>query len=71
MAVPLRASLALLLIASALGCESKLARLTPDELRDRIFECQTTREPGPALAIACDNYRRECTRRRNAGQYVC
>ena len=23
------------------------------------------------LLLACDNYRRECDRRRNAGQYVC
>lgn len=66
-----RLILSLIVLIEIAGCSSKLAELSADELRDRIYECEKTAEPGPGLAIACDNYRRECERRRNAGQYVC
>lgn len=66
-----RTVLLLLAFLQLAACNNKLAALTPEELRDRIYECERTAEPGPGLAIACDNYRRECERRRNAGQYVC
>jgi hypothetical protein len=53
------------------ACESKLASLTDAELQDRIYQCQTTTEQSPGFAISCDNYRRECERRREQGRFVC
>lgn len=64
----------LLLLAGMLGlagCEGKLAQLSDTELQDRMYECDTTAEQSPGMAISCDNYRRECQRRRDQGHYVC
>lgn len=56
---------------SLAACEGKLAQLTDTELQDRMYECNTTTEQSPGMAISCDNYRRECQRRRDQGRYVC
>lgn len=54
------------------GCgKSELEKLTDAELQDRMYECQTTVDQSPGMAISCDNYRRECTRRREQGRFVC
>lgn len=53
------------------GCESKLAALSDSELQDRMYQCNTTAEQSPGFAISCDNYRRECERRREEGRFVC
>lgn len=63
-----------LLLAAAAGlaaCESKLAGLSDTELQDRMYECNTTVDQAPGMAISCDNYRRECQRRREEGRFVC
>jgi len=68
----MRALLTLLPVVALLtGCESKLASLSDTELQDRMFECRSTTEQSPGMAISCDNYRRECARRREAGNFVC
>ena len=66
-------ALCLLLPLTALlaGCESKLASLSDTELQDKMYECRSTTEQSPGMAISCDNYRRECARRRDAGNFVC
>lgn len=56
---------------SIAGCEGKLAGLTDSELQDRIYECNAAQSQSPGFAISCDNYRRECERRRDEGRYVC
>lgn len=64
----------LLLLAGLLGlagCEGKLAKISDSELQDRMYECNTTLEQSPGMAISCDNFRRECQRRRDQGRYVC
>jgi len=54
------------------GCgKSELEKLTDTELQDRMYECQTTVDQSPGMAISCDNYRRECERRREEGRFVC
>ncbi|MEZ5561157.1 MAG: hypothetical protein R3E86_21765 [Pseudomonadales bacterium] len=53
------------------ACESKLASLTDAELQDRIYQCSINQDQSPGFAISCDNYRRECQRRRDSGRYVC
>ena len=55
----------------ATGCEGRLAGLSDRELQDRVYECNTQQSQSPGFAITCDNYRRECARRREQGRYVC
>lgn len=64
----------LVLAALLLGltaCESKLAQMSDAELQDHIYECSTNFDQSPGFAISCDNYRRECQRRRDQGNFVC
>ncbi len=42
-----------------------------EELADKMYECRTVVEQAPGMAIRCDNIRRECKRRRDAGHFVC
>ena len=66
-----RIALALLVQLVLSGCEGKLAALSDHDLQDRIYECNTAQSQSPGFAISCDNYRRECSRRRDDGRYVC
>lgn len=62
-----------LLLASALlvGCSNELAQLGDSDLQDRVNECKRTQNPSPGQAISCENYQRECQRRRKEGRFVC
>lgn len=53
------------------GCDSKLASVADAELQDKVYECNSARNQSPGFAITCDNYRRECKRRRDEGRFVC
>lgn len=53
------------------GCESELAKIPDKTLQDRVYECTQTLDQSPGFAIRCDNYRRECRRRREEGHFVC
>ena len=53
------------------GCESKLASLADADLQDKVYECNAASSQSPGFAITCDNYRRECQRRRGEGRFVC
>ena len=53
------------------GCEGKLAGMEDNELQDRMHACRTTTNQAPGFAISCDNYKRECDRRRKEGRFVC
>ncbi len=61
----------LCLLMAGAGCDGKLAGMSDSELQDRMHECNTQQDQSPGFAIACDNYRRECARRREQGRYVC
>lgn len=68
-----RATAVLLACMAVLGgCgKNELEKLSDSELQDRMYECQTTVDQSPGMAISCDNYRRECQRRREEGRFVC
>ncbi len=53
------------------GCGSELEKLSDSELQDRAYQCSLSTEQTPGGAISCENYRRECLRRRDEGRYVC
>ncbi len=53
------------------GCENKLEGLDDTELQDKAYACSREHNPSPGAAIACDNYRKECQRRRELGRFVC
>ena len=64
----------LLVLLGALGtagCDSRMSSLSDSELQDRVRECDATRNQSPGMAISCDNFRRECRKRREQGRYVC
>lgn len=42
-----------------------------NELRDKWRECNIITNPSRTKALACDNYQRECDRRKRNGQLVC
>ena len=63
--------LSLLTIGLLSGCGSKLADVSDNELADQMHACRTDQDPSPGRAIACDNYKRECDRRRKEGRFVC
>ncbi|HEX7036354.1 MAG TPA: hypothetical protein VF210_11295 [Pseudomonadales bacterium] len=63
-----------LLVAGGLAiaaCDSELARVPDQTLQERVYECNHTFDQSPGFAIRCDNYRRECLRRRDEGRFVC
>ena len=62
---------ALLCVFLSAGCSSELESLTDEELQDRVYECKRETSMSPGQAISCDNYERECQRRRKEGRYVC
>jgi hypothetical protein len=62
------ASLVVLMLAA---CGGKLGGMNDSDLQDKVFTCNTSLTQSPGFAISCDNYRRECSRRREEGQYVC
>lgn len=53
------------------ACEGSLGGMSDRELQEKAHECMTEQEQSPGMAIQCDNYRRECQRRRDAGRFVC
>lgn len=69
--LPRIATLGLFFGALLVGCGSKLADISDNELADEMHACRTDQDPSPGRAIACDNYKRECSRRRKEGKFVC
>ena len=46
--------------------------ITDDELRAKYSECYDMNEPGAAMILACENYKRECDRRaKELNRYIC
>ena len=53
------------------ACEGGAIMKMPDkELRAKMSECRSFRNPSSVKAQACANYKRECERRREE-RYVC
>ena len=64
-----RLTFALGLLAAA-GCGSQMEDISDAELQEKVYECRSS-SLSPGMAIACDNFRRECERRRSEGRFVC
>lgn len=63
------ASVGLTLLLAA--CTSPFEDMPDNELADKVYACTTSTEQSPGFAIRCDNYKKECQRRRDEGKYVC
>ncbi len=51
---------------------SKMAKLSDYELSDRHSQCLAKRPTAPGKAVACENIRKECERRKKEkGMHVC
>lgn len=61
----------LLPVLALVACDSKLSKLSDEALQDHVYECNNTFDQAPGFAISCDNFQRECERRREAGHFVC
>lgn len=58
-------------VSSAAACSSPMEDMADTELADAVYSCRNAVDQSPAFAIRCDNYQRECARRRDDGNYVC
>lgn len=64
--------LLLAMVVLVSGCEREIEKVSDQALQEKWSECQSTENPSPAMAFACDNYKRECERRRKkTGRYIC
>jgi len=56
---------------SILGCGNDSGRLSDDELRAKIQECDYAVGLTAVELQVCENYHRECKRRLDEGRFVC
>jgi len=54
-----------------LGCGNEITRLSDDELRAKIQDCDYAVDLTTLELQACNNYHRECKRRLDEGRFVC
>lgn len=64
------------LIATLLlsGCDlfsSSASKIPDDELRSKWRECKSYTNPAATTVLACENFQRECDRRKGKGNLVC
>lgn len=60
-----------ILIIALSACERDIHKMSDQELVKKRTECMTMKDPAPAMIYACDNYKRECKRRRELGRFLC
>lgn len=65
-----------ILVTAALlaGCDmfaGPSADIPDNELRQKWRECKTITNPSRTKHLACENYARECERRKDKGNLVC
>lgn len=55
------------------GCDTggKSAKIPDLELRKKWKECNMIEKPSRIKALACENYTRQCAKRKKAGNLVC
>ncbi|RDL44714.1 hypothetical protein DN730_10045 [Marinomonas piezotolerans] len=64
----------ILVIASLSGCDmfaGPSADIPDAELRKKWRECKTISNPSRTKVLACENYERECARRKGKGNIAC
>ncbi len=54
-----------------MACGNDISRLSDDDLRYKIQECDYALDMTAAEHQICDNYHRECKRRFDEGRFVC
>ncbi len=54
-----------------MACGNDISRLSDDDLRHKIQECDYALDMTAAEHQICDNYHRECKRRFDEGRFVC
>ena len=59
------------LSVSLLGCGNDITRLSDDDLRQKIQDCDYAVSLSTAEHQVCENYHRECKRRLSEGRFVC
>ena len=74
---PMREKLTFGLLITTLtlaGCDmfgGPAADIPDDQLRSKWRECKTISNPSRTKVMACENYTRECDRRKNNGNFAC
>lgn len=58
-------------ILSLAACGTEISRLSDDDLRKKVQECDYAVNLSTAEHQVCGNYRRECQRRLDEGRFVC
>jgi hypothetical protein len=53
------------------GCEGKWQKMSNQELVQKNDECVRKNPTSPGRVTACENIKKECTRRRENGNYAC
>lgn len=53
------------------ACERDIHKISDQELIEKRNECMSMNDPAPAMIFACENYKRECKRRRELGRFLC
>ncbi len=64
----------LLLVSGLAACDmfsNPSAEIPDSELRSKWRECKSLSNPSRTKALACDNYDRECDRRKGKGNLAC
>lgn len=64
-------NLTLLTVFSVSGCDSNFTQMDGAELRKRAYSCLVETSSTAAELQVCENIRRECERRQEAGQFDC
>lgn len=67
----MKAFLVVVGILALMACGTEIGRLSDDELRNKIQECDYAVSLSPAEHQVCENYHRECKRRLDEGRFVC
>lgn len=68
----IRLSILSLFISVTTGCDRAIEKVSDQELMGKYSECQNAENPSAAMGFACENYKKECERRRKeTGRYIC
>lgn len=62
---------ALVSILLLTACERDIHKVSDQDLIEKRNECMSMNDPAPAMIFACENYKKECKRRRELGRFLC
>jgi hypothetical protein len=72
--ISLRVKQLILIMSFALlsACGNGIAKVSDDDLRNKVQECDYAMNQSAAEHLVCENYHRECNRRlKSEGRFVC